>query len=158
MLEHLTDLDHELAVGSCPRSPEDVDQLVDTIGVRALVCLQTDEDLRARGLRWPVMWQLYTARRVAAQRVPITDFAPKELRRRLDDAVDAITAFTAAGRKVYVHCTAGLNRSPSAVIAYLMRAREMSLSDAREWLLARHRAEPYGDALTRWAKKRKLAL
>lgn len=151
----LTQLEERLACGSGPAHAEDVDELVRR-GVDLVLSLQTDADLSARGLSWNVLWQLYVARRVTSVRVPIVDFDKRDLARRLDEAVGALDRELAAGRSVYVHCSAGLNRSPTTVIAYLMLHRGMPLDAATAWLLERHDAVPYPDVLKRFAKRHKL--
>ncbi len=156
-LHHFTDLDDHLAVGSYPHAPEHVLMLREH-GVRAVVCLQSDEDLARRGLHWPVMWQLYVSQKVRVKRVPIQDFEPRDLERHLDDAVSAIASAVDAGRKTYVHCNAGLNRSPSAVIAYVASARGLSIAAATRWLADRHECAPYPDVLARWAGRHDIAV
>ena len=115
--------------------------------------LQSDADLRMRGVDWTVMWPLYTRLGIQTQRVPILDFTPTDLAKQLDKAVDALSSFTDKGRKVYVHCNAGLNRSPSVVIAFLVASRSLDLSTATTWLESRHDCVPYPDVLTAWAKR-----
>ena len=149
MLEHFTDLDGELAVGSHPHAPEHVEFLA-AAGVRAVVCLQSDEDLRGRGIRWPIMWQLHMRLGLAVTRVPIRDFDRADLLARLDEAVAAVAGYVQAGRKVFVHCNAGMNRSPSVVIAYLVAHRGWSLAEALEWVTERHSSVPYPDVLQAW--------
>lgn len=151
-------LDEILHCGSGPAHAEDVDELVKR-GIDAVVCLQTDLDLRQRGLTWDVMWRLYAVRRIATARVPVIDFDRRDLARQLDLAVAALAHEVAAGRRTFIHCTAGLNRSPTAVIAYLMLHRGLSRDAALAWLMERHTAaEPYPDVLTRFAKAHKLPL
>ncbi len=150
--QHFTDLDHELAVGSAPTSAEEIEGLA-AAGVRAVVNLQSDADLRARGLHWPTLWQLYTRAGIEVTRVPIVDFDRKDLGRRLDDAVAAVQAHLEAGRKVYVHCSAGLNRSPTTVIATLVVRQGWDLRRATRWLTERHEAAPYPRVLEAWAKR-----
>lgn len=153
MLEHFTDLDESLAVGSCPRGPGDIPWLRQTHGVTAVVSLQSDGDLRSLGLPWPTLWQAYTRARIAVTRVPITDFDPRDLARRLEDAQLAVTAYVAAGKKAYIHCTAGLNRSPTTLLAHLVAHRGLDVDTALEWLTSRHDCVPYRDVLERWAKR-----
>lgn len=159
MLERLSLLDPELAVGSCPNSVGDVDRLVTEGGVRAVVSLQSDRDLADRGLRWSNLWQLYLQRGIAAVRVPITDHDTRALLRGLDGAVEAVRSHVAAGRvRVFVHCNAGINRSPSTIVGFLMAERGLSLDDALRWISERHPdAYPYPDVIARWAKRRGLA-
>lgn len=47
------------------------------------------------------------------------DFDPHSLRSTLPGAVRALHRELEAGRRVYVHCTAGLGRAPAVCIAYL---------------------------------------
>ena len=59
------------------------------------------------------------------------DFDPHSLRSILPGAVKAIQAELAHGRKVYVHCTAGLGRAPAACIAYMYWFRDFQLEGVR---------------------------
>ena len=152
-LEHFTDLDDQLAVGSYPHTPDHVHFLRERLGVTAVLNLQSDVDLRMRGVDWTVMWPLYTRLGVQTSRVPILDFTPTDLAKHLDKAVDALATFVSKGRKVYVHCNAGLNRSPSVVIAHLASNRSLDLQSATTWLESRHDCVPYPDVLTAWAKR-----
>mgnify|MGYP001216540826 CR=1 FL=1 len=151
VISHHTELDAELCVGSCPGSVEDVLYLDRSLGVRAVVSLQSDEDLRVRGLDWNVLWRLYLSHGISASRVPIQDFEPADLARHLDRGVEAVRKACDAGRRVYVHCNAGLNRSPSVVIAYLVSARSWTVAEATAWVKERHDCVPYPDVLNAWA-------
>ena len=153
MLTHFTDLDAELAIGSYPHAPEHVAFLVEA-GVRSVENLQTDEDLGLRGVEWPFMWQLYTQHRILVSRVPVRDHAPQELTTSLEEAVTAIADHVRRGRKVYVHCTAGLNRSSTSLIAYLMAHRGMGLEEATKWLKDRHHCVPYPEVIQGWLAQR----
>ena len=49
-----------------------------------------------------------------------------------------------AGKRVYVHCTAGLGRAPAACIAYLYWvADDCSLREDGNWSLDKARPAPY---------------
>jgi len=153
MIRHYTDLDEHLAVGSHPHAPEHMTSLARDHGVNMVVCLQSDEDLASRGLQWSILWQLYIRLGLNVTRVPITDFDKGDLLVHLDAAVDAVHAGIAAGAKVYVHCTAGLNRSPTTVIAYLIRHRGLGLDEAVTWVTDRHDCVPYPDVLESWIQR-----
>ena len=155
--EHFTDLDEFLAVGSYPHTPDHILFLQES-GVRAVVNLQSDADLRGRGVDWNVMWPLYTRLGIRASRVPILDFTPADLAKHLDRATDEVRKHVDGGRKTYVHCNAGLNRSPSVVIAHVAEYRSLDLASASAWLEERHDCVPYPDVLTAWAKRRGLPL
>lgn len=145
-------VDSDLYVGPCPTEPEDSRALT-AAGVGALLSLQTDEDLRALGLRWEVLWQGHVGAGLAVERVPIRDFDKRDLAAKVGDAVLAWQRLAETGRPVYIHCTAGLNRSPTVTIAVLASRHGLSLDDAAVRLMAAHPdAMPYVDALAKWWK------
>lgn len=152
-----TPLDHELLLGNHPATPADLRALAGA-GVRAVVNLQSDRDLMERGLNWKLLGNAYLGLGIEARRVPIIDFDREDLARHLDTAVAAIAEQIAAGRPTFVHCNAGLNRSPSAVIAYVARHRGLSLAAAGEWVQSRHQSMPYDDVMRRWARKQGIPL
>ena len=157
MLEHFSNLDDHLAVGSYPHAPEHVGFLKGE-GVSSVVNLQSDRDLGSLGVMWPIMWQFYVREGLQVTRVPVIDFDRKDLLRCLDDAVAAIAKSVGQGRKTYVHCSAGMNRSPTSIIAYLAAHRHMAMADAIAWVSERHRCIPYPDVLESWAKRHGLPL
>jgi protein-tyrosine phosphatase len=70
------------------------------------------------------------ARGIHYKRVPVTDFeAPSE--EQLREAVAWMRAEVASGRRVYVHCAAGIGRSSTVVTAFLME--EYGWSRERAW-------------------------
>lgn len=147
-LHDLAPFEPRLVVGACPTTLEDIAHLAE-LGVTGLLSLQSDADLEARGLSWSRLWQTYLAHGILASRVPIRDFDQRALQRHLDEAVAALDALLARDRRVYVHCTAGLNRSTTVVLAHLSRAG--GLEAALEVLLTRHpEAIPYVDVVARW--------
>ena len=106
-----------------------------------------------RGLHWPTLWQLYTKRGIHAVRVPIRDFDRRDLASQIEAGLAALDALLDAHDKVYLHCTVGLNRSPTLALAHLYRT--LGEKDALAALMERHpRAVPYPDSLTRWWKRR----
>ena len=153
MIKHYTDLDEQLAVGSHPHAPEHMMALSRDHGVTSVLCLQSDDDLASRGLQWSVLWQFYMRLGIDVTRVPITDFDKKDLLVHLDAAVAALNDALGEGGKVYVHCSAGLNRSPTVIIGYLVKHRDMSLDEAVAWISARHNCVPYPDVLEAWIQR-----
>ncbi len=153
MLKHYTNLDAELAVGSYPHAPEHMMALSRDHGVGAVLCLQSDDDLSSRGLQWSVLWQFYMRLGIEVVRVPIIDFDKADLLAHLDEAVAALYEAIKGSTKVYVHCSAGLNRSPTVIIAYLIRHRGLSLEEAVDWVTSRHECVPYPDVLEAWVQR-----
>ncbi len=144
---------HEVAdrlwVGPCPSSPERIATLRKT-GVVGLVSVQTDDDLASCGMAWPLMWRFLMAQGINAVRHPIVDFDDKALLAGLTQAVDAVAGALADGRIGYLHCTAGINRSPTVAIGYLARHCGMDLDAAWAQVCGRRRVAPNRTVLDRW--------
>jgi protein-tyrosine phosphatase len=144
-----------LFVGPGPSSVEDIETLV-SLGVTSVLSLQTDADLASRGLRWNTTWQLMLARGITAVRCPIVDFDTRDFARQLSLAVEALDDLMGPGdgsERVYVHCTAGINRSPSVVLAWLSVREGLTAGRAR-LTQAHPQAIPYDDLVAKWLKKR----
>lgn len=142
----------ELWVGSYPQSPEDILHLK-SIGVNAVLSVQSDEDLASRAMNWELFWKFYMAQGFQVARVPITDFDRDDLLMRIDLAVGALDDLVRRGARVYLHCTAGLNRSPTIAVAWLARHRQMTLAQAYEHVTSRRQCAIYQDVLAGWIKK-----
>jgi len=63
--------------------------------------------------------QRCTERGVLMARHPFPDFSAEGLRAGLPATVSALDGLLEAGHRVYLHCTAGMGRSPGVAIAYM---------------------------------------
>jgi len=130
-----------LYVGSHPACKSDIDGLKDA-GITAVLNVQTDNDFRYLGSDWPSQRAYYFAQRLEIRRVPIRDFDEDALRDNLSRAVGALHRLLQEGHVVFVHCTAGANRAPTVVIAYLHWVRQRSLEEAEQFVQGRHPCMP----------------
>ena len=136
-----------LFIGRAPLTPADVAAL-GRRGVTAVLSLQTDADLDASGLTWAQCEEWYSGAGIAARRVPIEDWSAQAVVARMDAAVGELHLLVEAGHTVYLHCTAGVNRSPSVALGYLRRIRKESLGKAlRRITRSRPQANPYPEVL-----------
>ncbi len=131
-----------LLVGSCPQGFEDVDRLKRDYAVTAVLNLQTEDDFAYWGIAWEQLEEYYQEQGIEVRRVPVRDFDAQDLRRRLPETAQAVHELMEAGHTVLVHCSAGVNRSPSTVIAYLHWYREMDLNEAVEAVTSRRLCDP----------------
>ena len=69
------------------------------------------------------------------ERCPLRDFDPADQRRGLPTAVRGLYGLLRQGHRVYVHCTAGINRSPRVVLAYLTLVEGIGLEKAMTLLV-----------------------
>jgi protein-tyrosine phosphatase len=134
-------------VGSCPANPADVQALKSNLGVTAVLNLQTDGDMAWWGIDSAELEAVYRAAGIELRRMPVEDFNPEELRRRLPACVEALDELLQADHTVYVHCSAGINRSPSTVVAYLHWIRGMSFDEAVRCVVGRRSCDPYAEAI-----------
>ena len=123
----------KLWVGPTPRSEEDFTHLR-SLNITAVLSLQDEQDRDYAGIE---------SERVAAARagvvfesVPVKDFNNDELKLRLPECVTVLERFVHQGHSVYVHCHAGISRSPTVIVAYLCwctgRELEGALSHVRQ--------------------------
>jgi hypothetical protein len=97
-------------------------------GTEAVLCLSFSKDpYRMKVARWQ----------------PLEDGGAAPSLDWLREQVDFIAAQRAAGRQVYVHCDAGVNRAPFVTMAYLMWEHHWSRDEAVAFLrLRRPRVGP----------------
>jgi protein-tyrosine phosphatase len=108
-----------LLVGAFPESAHEVEMLQRHEGVTAVLNLQTDEDNEEARFFAEHPETLYADSGVKLCRVPVRDFDESHLQQMLPECVAALRRLLDEGHTVYLHCTAGVNRSPTVAIAYL---------------------------------------
>ncbi len=136
-----------LFVGTCPYGREDIRELKERLGVTAVLNLQSDEDLRERNIHWPAMERFYRKSGIESQRVPLRDFDYDHQQEHLPEAVRALEQLLSANYKVYLHCNAGVGRSPLVAMAYLHWCRKMTAEEAIRYVRERRPCSPYEDLL-----------
>ncbi|GHP09744.1 hypothetical protein PPROV_000847900 [Pycnococcus provasolii] len=133
-----------IIVGSCPRNAEDVDRLVKEAKIEAILCLQSDVcfdamDIDAAGVRVRAAQNGVFWTRVACR-----DFDKNDQAAMLPEMVRMLGALRRAGRRTYVHCTAGINRASLTAVGYLTWVKGVSFEDAlRQVRESRPQAHPY---------------
>lgn len=118
-----------LFIGPYPQTAADVDAMAEG-GVTGVFNVQTDEDFKHRAIQWDVLMERYNALEITVVRYPIRDFDRDSLRQHLNGATHALDKMLKAGKKVYIHCTAGMGRAPAIAVAWLCWVKEMELDDA----------------------------
>lgn len=136
----------QIYVGSCPVEPADIERLK-SLGITAVLNLQTEEDFLFWGINWPRLEAAYQQAGIRVVRVPVRDFSPEDLRLKLPNCVESLETLLQEGHTVLVHCSAGANRSPSTVVAYLHWRKGMSLAEAVEYVRQRRPCDPYIESI-----------
>jgi protein-tyrosine phosphatase len=127
--------------------PQDV-ALVHQLGITSVVSLQSDEDLSQYNIPFKKLLKAYQQADVELVRVPILDFNKESLANNIENAVAAIEeALVPRWAKVYLHCTAGINRGPTLAAAYLMKNQKLTAKEAYKFVMDRRHCSPYLDSL-----------
>jgi len=135
-------------------TPADIDWLRDEHRVTAILCLQDDFDFAARGLDARALAEAGSAAGVRWLRIQVPDFDVEALGLRLSAIVDDLAELLERGERVYLHCSAGFNRAPTAAIAYLHACCGLDLDAATALVEARRSCQPYARALAIFAAGR----
>ncbi len=131
-----------LLVGEYPRC-EDIPWLREEHGVTAVVNLQDTEDLQLKAIDLTELRHAYREHGIDFHHLPVPDYDAEQLGRQLAAIVTRLTELEAAGHVIYLHCNAGMNRAPTAAIAFLHQTRGWSLKRARDHVKARRSCGPY---------------
>lgn len=127
----------DMFIGPYPQTQEDVELMVKE-GVTAVFNVQTDEDFEHRGIQWDLLMDKYNEKEVKVVRYQIRDFDRESLKERLIGATKELEKLIDDGKKVYIHCTAGMGRAPACAVAYLCLVKKMEL-DAAVKFVKKHR-------------------
>ena len=128
-------------VGTCPGSVLDVSRIKQA-GISAILNLQTDSDFAACSIDWPLLENEYHRQEIAVCRYPIVDFDDDDMKSQLAGAASTLNEMLDNRHRVYVHCTAGRQRSPSVVIGYLAWHQEYDLDRALKLVMKARNCDP----------------
>jgi len=144
-------LQDRLWVGSFVR-PEDV-RLLEQMKISTVLSLQSDQDIASYSIPTDRLLKAYASAKIQYRRVAIPDFDTQALSAMLASAVEELeTALEPSEARVYVHCTAGINRSPTLAAAYLIKHKHLSAREAYEYLMNQRQCSPYLVVLQEYAE------
>ena len=153
MLSNLSynDLGSGIFLGACPKGSDHASFLRNELKVDVVINLQTDEDFRGLGLRWESMLRAIVSQRMNVLRVPIRDLDRRDLNEMLGAAVETMKEALDMDNRVYLHCTVGINRSPTVAIAVLAGPLGMGFQKAVDHVRGcRPKVVPDYDAIRNW--------
>jgi len=138
----------DIIIGSCPLKPGHLKTIKSSSDASALLSIQHQECLDRLGIDYPRHVKRGEQLGLVMARCPMRDFDPADQRLRLPEAVQTLHVLLRNGHRVYVHCTAGINRSSLVVLAYFIfvEAQPEDLAFATIQL-RRPEVAPYWDAL-----------
>jgi atypical dual specificity phosphatase len=147
MAIHFNRILPNLYVGTVPKTFDDVDRLIREAEVSAVINLQTDDDFEWYQVDWPKIQLYYQKKNIEAVRKPVQDFQLEDLRDKLPECAKTVEEFARQGHIIYLHCTAGINRSPTVAIGYLYSCLGYDMETAIRTVKNSRLCDPYLEAL-----------
>lgn len=139
-------IQEDVLCGSQPRSVDDI-ELLRLENVATLLTLQQEKDLEYWGVDFSELEEAASDSDIEYVRVEAVDFDGDSLRRVLPRAVATLEKARLQSGRVYVHCTAGLGRSPAVIIASLFWLYDIDLDEAYEYVTSIRPCGPNKDAI-----------
>lgn len=121
---------NELAIGKAPRKSSDLTKL-DSYGIKSVLSLCSETEVK---LPDEIDKFFYYKRYV----LPDHKYEKKLTVNDLEKTVSILEDLKSKG-PVYVHCLAGMERSPCVCMAWLIVSLNLSLSEALEYLMQVHK-------------------
>ncbi len=143
-----------LFVGTCPSNEVDIKQ-IRLMGVTGVLNLQTDDDFLKWQVNFAEVQQASYDLDLVIQRVPIIDFDDEDLKAHLPAAVNLLNRMIAVGHTIYLHCTAGRDRSPTVATAYLAQYKDMTVDQAAAHLTSARDCRPKVELIKHYLQEQK---
>ncbi|CAI9780629.1 unnamed protein product [Fraxinus pennsylvanica] len=140
----------QIYVGSCIQTEADVETLSSTVGVTAVLNLQSTIEAANWGIDMKLINDSCQRCNILMINYPIRDVDSFDMRKKLPFCVGLLLRLLKKNHCVYVTCTSGFDRSPSCVIAYLHWMTDTSLHAAHNFVTGLHTCRPDRPAIA-WA-------
>ena len=139
-------IQNKLWVG-CYVQPEEV-RLLHQWGITTVLSLQSDQDLKNYSISQKRLLKAYALADIELRRIPTQDFDKSALGANLLRGIEELErALAQHWSRVYLHCTAGINRGPTLAAAYLIKNHGLSSKGAYDYVVTRRDCSPYLDIL-----------
>lgn len=111
--------DTHISIGTYPLREDDILKMKDK-GITGVLNLQTEYDIRQRGVPWKNLKAIYQQNNIRCYRFPLDDNNEDEycaslfvVAQHLNNMINNL------GLNVYVHCSSGICRAPAVALVYL---------------------------------------
>lgn len=127
--------------------PEEV-RLLHQLRITTVLSLQSNQDLKNYNISQKKLLKAYALADIELHHIPTQDFDKSALQANLLHAIEELErALAPHWSRVYLHCTAGINRGPTLAAAYLIKHYGLSSKEAYDYVVTRRDCSPYLDIL-----------
>ncbi len=145
----ISQISAQVMVGSSPKDVGDVRELHEKYAINSVLSLQTDADLRVRGINIELLEKQYQSRKIDFARFAIDDIDAQDMADKIIHPIKYLGGAVQQGKKVYVHCNAGICRATSTVLGYLYLYEGLDLAEGLQFIRAKRPiANPYVSAVS----------
>lgn len=131
----------------CYLRPEDV-RLLHQLGITTVLSMQSDQDLETYNISEKKLLKACALVDIQFHRIPTQDFDKSAFAANLLHCIAELEKEMAPRwSKVYLHCSAGINRGPTLAAAYLIKNHGLSANEAYDYVVAKRSCSPYLDIL-----------
>jgi protein-tyrosine phosphatase len=127
----------QILVGSYPRSVMDIHKLKEN-KVSAIFSIQSERDFKSHGLTPYFLSLICQEQGIKYKRCSILDMNNDDFINKAEGGVKMMRDLIKDGEKVYVHCSAGIYRSPQMIALYLTLFEKYSIEQAVNTIKASH--------------------
>lgn len=140
-------IESQIFVGSAPQSIVDLQRL-QQMGISSVLSLQTNRDFETHRIDWEKLQNFYQSIGLQVHRFPIKDFDESDMGEKLAEPIKQLNTLLLDGKRVYVHCNAGICRAPATILGYLCNFKGMTLDEGLSYIRdSRPQANPYISAV-----------
>lgn len=136
-----------ILLGAFLHIPDDF-QLLKKQGVSSILSIQTSQDIAMHRLTEDYLQQQSIRNDLEIHTYAIQDMNKRDFVEKCMGAIKLLAKLVEGDRKVYVHCSAGMYRSPQIVVLFLILTHNYSVEEAINLVKSRHRfARPNPDTV-----------
>lgn len=111
--------DTKIFMGTYPLVQDDIFKMRDK-GITGVLNLQTENDIKQRGVPWKQLKSIYQQCNIRSFRFPLSDNNEDDYCANLFMVAQHLNnMINNMGLTVYIHCTSGISRAPTVVLVYL---------------------------------------
>lgn len=120
---------YNLYLGGLPLNDQNHLEQIKSLGVSRVISIVENFELEDGWWHQPVKHAEWVIHNIGVKQISVADLCPLTSK-EIEEGIETLTRFLDEGHTVYIHCKAGVGRSASIVVAFVMKQHQLSLEDA----------------------------